>query len=108
MSQNGQNMPSPVDARHPDPGRVAVGPGQGGLCQAAWLTVTVKPLADPEKVRLIRRYGGKSQSTGIPPARARTSFMARLEPEVGLGPPCYRWAPKKSIRIGVITSGGAL
>ena len=54
MSQLTRTCQSQVDAA-PDPGRVAVGPGPGGLCQAARLTVTVKPLADPEKVRLIRR-----------------------------------------------------
>jgi hypothetical protein len=77
---------SPVDARHPDPGRVVVGPGQGGLCQAAWLTVTVKPLADPEKVRLIRRYGRLSGAGRQGSLARRTSIPSRRRADRARGP----------------------
>lgn len=99
MSQLTRTCQSRVDARHRTRGRVAVGPGQGGLCQAAWLTVTVKPLADPEKVRLIRRSERVRPPDGDGDTMCRTDVLHMASSRPGRedcwreGHDCPPWLP---------------
>jgi hypothetical protein len=73
MSQLTRTCQSRVDARHRTRGRVAVGPGQGGLCQAA--------LADGDG----KAAGRSGESAPDPPIRrrlGRLGFHAHAAPSL--------------------------
>jgi hypothetical protein len=80
-------------------------------------------VSDDELMTGYRRFGQRLQghptpvlpwvdvatgSLGSTSCRGRQPCLRRTRDFRALAPPRYRCAPKKSIRMGVITSGGAL